>query len=83
MESFKIPGNCYEIDNKFNRVLNLLPEKGRRFFYIGNIRKPIKKHLKKAKAKAEAIRFSTTEAICEILECQSVDILEFVPDKKE
>lgn len=30
--------------------------------------------------KAKAIRFSTLEAICEALECQPGDILEFVPD---
>ena len=28
--------------------------------------------------KAKAIRFSTLEAICEILECQPGDIMEFV-----
>jgi putative transcriptional regulator len=28
--------------------------------------------------KAKAIRFSTLEAICEILECQPADILEYV-----
>ncbi len=32
------------------------------------------------KGKAKAIRFSTLEAICEILECQPADILEFIPD---
>jgi putative transcriptional regulator len=32
------------------------------------------------KGKAKAIRFSTMEAICEILDCQSGDILEFVQD---
>ena len=31
--------------------------------------------------KAKAIRFSTLELICEILECQPGDILEFVKDK--
>lgn len=31
--------------------------------------------------KAKAIRFSTLEAICEILDCQPGDILEYVPDK--
>ena len=30
--------------------------------------------------KAKAIRFSTLEAICEALDCQPGDILEFVPD---
>lgn len=35
------------------------------------------------KGKAKAIRFSTMEAICEILDCQPGDILEFVPDKNE
>ena len=33
--------------------------------------------------KAKAIRFSTLAAICEALECQPGDILEYVPDKKE
>ena len=31
--------------------------------------------------KAKAIRFSTLEAICEVLNCQPGDILEFQPDK--
>ena len=35
------------------------------------------------KGKAKAIRFSTMEAICEILDCQPGDILEFVPNKTE
>jgi putative transcriptional regulator len=30
--------------------------------------------------KAKAIRFSTLEAICKVLECQPGDILEFVKD---
>lgn len=34
------------------------------------------------KGKAKAIRFSTMEAICEILDCQPGDILEFVPDEE-
>lgn len=32
--------------------------------------------------KARAIRFSTLEAICEALDCQPGDILEYRPDKK-
>ena len=35
------------------------------------------------KGKAKAIRFSTMEAICEILDCQPGDILEFTSNKKE
>lgn len=31
--------------------------------------------------KAKAIRFSTLEAICEALECQPGDILEYRPDE--
>ncbi len=31
--------------------------------------------------KAKAIRFSTLEAICRILECQPADIMEYVPEK--
>lgn len=31
--------------------------------------------------KAKAIRFETLSLICEILDCQPGDILEFVPDK--
>lgn len=31
--------------------------------------------------KAKAIRFSTLEAICEILECQPGDIMEFVNEE--
>jgi putative transcriptional regulator len=30
--------------------------------------------------RARAVRFSTLEAICAVLECQPGDILEFVPD---
>jgi putative transcriptional regulator len=30
--------------------------------------------------KAKAIRFSTLEAICDVLNCQPGDILEFVPE---
>ena len=30
--------------------------------------------------KARAIRFSTLEAICQVLQCQPGDLLEFVPD---
>ena len=30
--------------------------------------------------KARAIRFSTLEAICEVLKCQPGDLLEFEPD---
>lgn len=32
--------------------------------------------------KAKAIRFSTLEAICRVLECQPADILEFKNDKE-
>ncbi len=32
--------------------------------------------------KAKAIRFSTLELICEILDCQPGDIMEFVDDNK-
>lgn len=31
--------------------------------------------------KAKAIRFSTLEAICEVLDCQPSDILEYIPEK--
>jgi putative transcriptional regulator len=31
--------------------------------------------------KAKAIRFSTLEAICQVLECQPGDLLEFVADE--
>ena len=34
-------------------------------------------------SKAKAVRFSTLEAICRVLECQPGDILEFVPDEEE
>ena len=30
--------------------------------------------------KARAIRFSTLEAICQVLQCQPGDLLEFVPE---
>nr|WP_299417774.1 helix-turn-helix transcriptional regulator [uncultured Emticicia sp.] len=32
--------------------------------------------------KAKAVRFSTLESICEALNCQPGDILEFVPENK-
>lgn len=31
--------------------------------------------------KGKAIRFSTLEALCEVLECQPGDILEYIEDK--
>lgn len=31
--------------------------------------------------KAKAIRFSTLDAICNVLECQPADILEYIEDK--
>jgi putative transcriptional regulator len=33
--------------------------------------------------KAKAIRFSTLEIICSVLECQPADILEYVDDKQK
>lgn len=33
--------------------------------------------------KAKAIRFSTLEAICKVLNCQPADILEYVDDKNQ
>lgn len=30
--------------------------------------------------KAKAIRFSTLEALCKVLDCQPADILEYIPD---
>lgn len=33
-------------------------------------------------SKAKAIRFSTLEAICDALECQPGDLLEYVSDEK-
>jgi putative transcriptional regulator len=32
--------------------------------------------------RAKAIRFSTLNAICEALDCQPADILEYVPDEE-
>ena len=32
------------------------------------------------KGRAKAVRFSTLEAICRVLECQPGDILEYVPE---
>ena len=34
------------------------------------------------KGKAKAIRFSTLDAICEVLQCQPGDILEYRPNEK-
>lgn len=33
--------------------------------------------------KARAIRFTTLEAICQVLDCQPGEILEYVPDDSE
>ena len=33
--------------------------------------------------KARAVRFSTLEAICDDLDCQPGDILEYVPDEED
>jgi putative transcriptional regulator len=33
--------------------------------------------------KARAVRFSTLESICKVLDCQPGDILEYLPDKKQ
>lgn len=33
--------------------------------------------------KAKAIRFSTLEAICKVLDCQPGDILEYITDEQE
>lgn len=33
------------------------------------------------KSKARAIRFSTLNAICDVLDCQPGDILEFLPEE--
>jgi putative transcriptional regulator len=33
--------------------------------------------------KAKAVRFSTLETICKVLDCQPGDILEFVDEKKK
>ena len=33
--------------------------------------------------KAKAMRFSTLEQICQALDCQPGDILEYIPDNKE
>ena len=33
--------------------------------------------------KAKAVRFSTLEAICDALDCQPGDILEYVPDEED
>jgi putative transcriptional regulator len=33
--------------------------------------------------KAKAIRFSTLEAICDALECDVADILEYIPEETE
>lgn len=35
------------------------------------------------KGKARAIRFSTLDSICKVLDCQPVDILEYADDKEE
>lgn len=33
--------------------------------------------------KAKAIRFETLNAICEVLECQPADIMEYIPDDED
>lgn len=34
-------------------------------------------------SKAKAVRFTTLEAICKVLDCQPGDILEYVPDAEQ
>ncbi|SDN86536.1 helix-turn-helix domain-containing protein [Acetanaerobacterium elongatum] len=31
--------------------------------------------------KAKAVRFSTLEALCKVLDCQPADLLEYIPEK--
>ncbi|MCI8951084.1 MAG: helix-turn-helix transcriptional regulator [Lachnospiraceae bacterium] len=33
--------------------------------------------------KAKAVRFSTLEEICKVLDCQPGDILQYIPEQKE
>ena len=33
--------------------------------------------------KAKAVRFSTLEALCRVLDCQPAEILEYIPQSKE
>lgn len=33
--------------------------------------------------KAKAIRFSTLEEICRVLDCQPADLLQYVPDRED
>ena len=33
--------------------------------------------------KARAVRFSTLESICKVLDCQPGDIIKYIPDKEE
>ena len=33
--------------------------------------------------RAKAVRFSTLNALCRVLECQPGDILEYIPDEEE
>ncbi|MFL8888450.1 helix-turn-helix transcriptional regulator [Helcococcus kunzii] len=33
--------------------------------------------------KAKAIRFETLNAICEVLDCQPADIMEYIPDDED
>ena len=33
--------------------------------------------------RVRGVRFSTLEAVCEALECQPADLLEYVPDEKQ
>jgi putative transcriptional regulator len=33
--------------------------------------------------KARAIRFSTLEALCKVLQCKPGDLLEYIPDERE
>lgn len=33
--------------------------------------------------KARAIRFSTLEALCQVLQCRPGDLLEYIPDERE
>ena len=75
----------YSILNDYMIIVNLDIMMARRKISLGELAEkvditPANLSILKT-GKAKAIRFSTLEAICKVLECQPGDLLEFEPDE--
>ena len=65
-------------------IVNLDIMMARRKISLGELAEKIDINLSILKTgKAKAIRFSTLEAICKVLDCQPADILEYQEEEKE